>query len=88
MRWHKVQYACEEPGCARKAFTEAIEEIPAGARCTGRLRRHGAARIGAGAAVSTAAAGLLSWPIAHAAFVQLAAAELSEPGPGDPPGYR
>lgn len=39
MRWHKVQFACEEDLCPRKAFTESIGELPARARVTGRLRR-------------------------------------------------
>ena len=32
VRWHKVQYACREKLCGRKAFTEQIGELPAGAR--------------------------------------------------------
>ncbi len=27
-RWHKVQYACREALCGRKAFTEQIAEVP------------------------------------------------------------
>lgn len=80
VRWHKVQYACCEARCPRKAFTEQIGELPAGARLTGRLRRHVAGLVGAGAAVSAAADGLMSWPVAHAAYVRLADALLSEPG--------
>jgi transposase len=81
LRWHKVQYACREKPCPRKAFTEQIPEVPAGARVTGRLRRHVARAVGEGAAVSVAGAGLLSWPIAHAAWVVHADALLAEPQP-------
>ncbi len=79
VRWHKVQYACRETACPRKAFTEAIAEIPAGSRLTGRLRRYVARRVEEGSAVSVAAAELMSWPIAHAAFVAGADAQLPEP---------
>jgi hypothetical protein len=33
------QYRCVEEACPRKAFTECIPELPAGARVTGRPRR-------------------------------------------------
>lgn len=81
VRWHKRQYACRESGCPRKAFTEQIAEIPAGSRVTGRLRRHLAERVAQGLAVSLAADGLVSWPIAHAAFVAHADRVLREPEP-------
>ncbi len=81
LRWHKVQYACREKRCVRKAFTEQTAEVPAGARLTGRLRRHVAATVGDGAAVSTACAGLMSWPIAHVAWARHADAALTEPEP-------
>jgi len=64
VRWHKVQYACRERRCPRKAFTEQIAELPAGARITHRLRRQVGAAVGDGQAVSVAGAGLMSWPIA------------------------
>lgn len=81
VRWHKVQYACQESACARKAFTEQIGEVPAGARVTGRLRRHVADRIGDGLPVSVAGEGLLGWPAAHAAFVAAVTAQLPDPEP-------
>jgi transposase len=81
VRWHKVQYACREEPCPRKAFTEAIGEVPAGARVTGRLRRHVAVRVGQGLAVSVAGDGLLSWPVANAAWVEHAEGLLAEPEP-------
>ena len=88
VRWHKVQYACVEVACARRAFTEKIPELPAGARVTGRLRRHVADRIGDGLSVSVAGAGLLGWPAAHAAFVAAVCAQLPEPGAGAGAGDR
>ena len=79
VRWHKVQYACREVVCDRAAFTEQIDELPAGARVTGRLLRHVAGRVGDGLPVSGACAGLMSWPIAHAAFIASADAQLLDP---------
>ncbi len=81
VRWRKIQYRCAESVCGRRAFTEQISEIPARARVTGRLRRHVADRIGDGLAVSSACAEVMSWPIAHAAFVAAAAAQLVDPEP-------
>ncbi len=85
MRWHKVQFACREKLCGRKAFTEQIGELPAGARVTGRLRRHVAKTVGDGAAVSVACAGLMSWPIAHAAWVQHGGVQVRHSRPGREP---
>jgi transposase len=81
VRWHKIQYICQESACARKAFTEQIEEVPAGARVTGRLRRHVAGRIGEGLPVSVAGEGLLGWPAAHDAFVAAVVEQLPDPEP-------
>ena len=83
VRWHKVQYACQETACARRAFTEQIDEVPAGSRVTGRLRRHVADRIGDGLSVAVAGAGLLGWPAAHEAFVAAVTAQLPDPEPVD-----
>ncbi|MDZ7578136.1 MAG: ISL3 family transposase [Candidatus Nanopelagicales bacterium] len=80
VRWHKTQYACREQSCPRKAFTECVREIPAGARATGRLRRAAADAVAAGASVAAAVREHgLSWPIVHAAFVAKADAQLVEP---------
>jgi hypothetical protein len=81
VRWHKRQFRCREVPCPRKAFTEQIAELPAGARVTGRLRRHVARRVADGLAVSVAGGGLLSWPISHAAWVRHADHLLAEPEP-------
>ena len=88
VRWHKIQYACREADCERRAFTEQIGELPAGARVTGRLRRQVADRIGEGLPVSIAGAGLLGWPATHAAFVAAANAQLPDPDPGERAGDR
>ncbi|MCA1702737.1 MAG: ISL3 family transposase [Actinobacteria bacterium] len=82
VRWHKAQYACREELCPRKAFTEQIGEVPAGARVTGRLRRAAGKAVGGGQAVSGAAADFgISWPVVHHAFVARADALLAEPAP-------
>jgi transposase len=81
VRWHKRQWSCREQPCPRKAFTDQIAELPAGARVTGRLRRHVAGRVADGLAVSVAGGGLISWPISHAAWVQHADGALGDPDP-------
>lgn len=45
------------------------EQLPAGARVTGRLRRCIAVWVAEGLAVSVAGGALLSWPVNHAAWV-------------------
>jgi transposase len=81
--WHKRRWRCGEPACARRSFTEAIEEIPARARTTGRLRRAIAAAVGDAYRLVAEAAGSfgVSWPTAHAAVVQAAEAAAAEPEP-------
>lgn len=81
VRWHKVQYFCAAELCPRKAFTEQIAQLPAGSRVTGRLRQQVAGQVAGGLPVSVACAGLMSWPVAHAAFVAHADAQLAEPDP-------
>ena len=82
VRWRKVQFACREKPCPRKAFTEQIAELPAGARVTGRLRRAAARAVGAGQAVSGAVTAFgVSWPTVHDAFVVHADALLATPSP-------
>jgi transposase len=67
----------------RGSFTEAIDEIPAGRRTTGRLRRGIGAAVGDAcrSVAEVAAAHGVSWPTAHAAFVEYAEALLVEPEP-------
>jgi transposase len=66
------------PGCARLSFTESIEQVPAGWRTTGRLRTAMGAAIGdvARSVSEVATAFAISWPTAHAAFVEHADALL------------
>lgn len=66
--WHKRRWRCVESTCARGSFTEAIEEVPAGWRTTGRLRRAIAAAVGDACRSVAEAAGSwgVSWPTAHA----------------------
>lgn len=81
--WHKARWRCVEPACARLSFTESVAEVPAGSRTTGRLRRAvGVAVADACRSVAEVAAAYgLSWPTAHAAVIELAGRELTEPGP-------
>ena len=67
----------------RGSFTEAIEEIPARARTTGRLRRAIGAAVGEAcrSVAEVAVAHGVSWPTAHAAFVEYAEALLASPEP-------
>jgi len=76
VRWHKVQYACRERQCPRKAFTEQIAELPAGARITHRLRRQVGAAVGDGQAVSVAGAGLNALARVSKGHAELVAATI------------
>jgi transposase len=81
--WHKRRWRCSEPSCARRSFTEAIEEIPTRTRTTGRLRRAIASAVGdACRSVAEVADSFgVSWPTAHAAVVEAAEAAAAEPEP-------
>jgi dipeptidyl aminopeptidase/acylaminoacyl peptidase len=68
LRWHKRRWRCRRPDCARESFTERIDELPARARTTGRLRRAIAAAVSAGRSVGRGR----SYP----------SAELAHGGPG------
>ncbi len=63
--------------------TEAIGEVPAGRRTTGRLRRAIAAAVGDACRSVADAAGSwgVSWPTAHAAVTEAAEAAAGEPEP-------
>jgi transposase len=69
--WHKTRWRCVESTCARGSFTEAIGEVPAGMRTTGRLRRAMAVAVGDAcrSVAEVAGAFAVSWPTAHASFV-------------------
>ena len=81
--WHKRRWRCREALCPRQSFTEAIGEVPTGARTTRRLRGAIAVAVGdANRAVSEVAAAFgVTWPTAHAAFVEVADRELAAPAP-------
>jgi transposase len=83
LRWTKTRWRCREDYCARASFTEAIAQIPARARTTGRLRTQIGAAIGEAARSVTevAIAHGVSWPTAHRAFVAHAEELLDEPEP-------
>jgi transposase len=80
LRWRKRRWHCDQPGCGRKTFTEAVEQVPARARLTDRLRRTaGAAVADAGRTIVQSARDHgLSWPVVSAAFTEYAAAVLPE----------
>ena len=81
--WHKRRWRCREALCERQSFTETIGEVPSGARTTRRLREAIAVAVGdANRAVSEVADAFgVSWPTAHAAFVEVADRELGPPAP-------
>lgn len=83
VRWHKTRWRCREDYCEKSSFTEAIEQLPARARATARLRTAIGEAIGdAGRSVAeVAGAHRVSWPTAHRAFVDHAEAQLAEPEP-------
>jgi hypothetical protein len=67
--WHKRRWRCSEPRCARKSFTEAIDELSAGGRTTGRLRRAIGSAVGdvRRSVAEAADSSGRSWPTAHTA---------------------
>lgn len=83
VRWNKARWRCREDYCERGSFTEAIEQVPARARTTRRLRTAIGSAIGQAARSVTevAVAHAVSWPTAHAAFVEHARTLLGEPAP-------
>jgi transposase len=81
--WRKRRWRCRVVECPRGSFTESVLEVPARARVTGRVRRAIGAAVGdANRAVSEVAEAFgVSWPTAHAAVIDAAAAALREPEP-------
>ncbi|HYZ36608.1 MAG TPA: transposase family protein [Pseudonocardiaceae bacterium] len=81
--WDKRRWRCRESTCGRLSFTEAIAEVPAGRRTTGRLRRAIAAAVGDACrpvAEVTDSFGV-SWPTAHTAVSEAAETVVGEPEP-------
>lgn len=83
VQWAKTRWRCREDYCERGSFTEAIAQVPARARTTGRLRTQIGVAIGdaARSVIEVATAHGVSWPTAHRAFVAHADAVLGEPEP-------
>jgi transposase len=82
--WAKRRWKCQEPGCPRKTFTEAVPQVPPRCRLTGRLRELAGADVaGRGCTVAEAARWHgISWPVAHQAFAGQADPVLAQlPGP-------
>lgn len=78
--WHKTRWRCLESLCVRGSFTESLPQVPARSRLTTRLRQ----LVGAGVAegfscvLSAARAHGVSWPVAHAAFVEHVTPQLEQ----------
>lgn len=82
VRWHKSRWRCREPRCPRKSFTETIEEVPAGMRTTGRLRRTVADAVADNRCVREVATSHgLSWPTAQRAVAARDAEQTGPPAP-------
>ena len=82
--WVKRRWRCDEPGCPRRSFTEAVPAVPPRKRLTSRLRAAaGAAVADAGRTVVQAARDHdMSWPVVAAAFTDHARAVLpAQPEP-------
>ena len=72
--WVKRRWKCDEPGCARKTFTEWVPQVPPRCRLTARLREQAGAEVaerGITPAEAARHAGV-SWPVAHEAFAAAA----------------
>jgi transposase len=82
LRWHKRRWRCRRADCPRESFTERIDELPARARTTGRLRRAVAGAVSAGRSVAEVAlTHRLSWPTVARAVGAHAERVLGEPEP-------
>lgn len=80
LRWRKRRWHCDQQECDRKTFTEAVDQVPARARLTDRLRRAAAAAVAdAGRTIVQSARDHgLSWPVVSAAFTHHATAVLPD----------
>jgi transposase len=78
--WRKRRWHCDEVGCLRRSFTEAVPAIPPRKRLTGRLRAAAGAAVADGGrtVVQSARDHGMSWPIVAAAFTDHATAVLPE----------
>ncbi|HEV8560637.1 MAG TPA: ISL3 family transposase [Actinophytocola sp.] len=80
LRWRKRRWVCDRADCPRGTFTEQVEQVPARARITTRLRAAAGAAVGDGGRtiVQSARDHGLSWPVTAAAFAAHAARVLPE----------
>lgn len=70
LRWHKRRWRCLERACARRTFTEQVDQVPAGMRTTTRLRCAMAEAVAVGRCeAEVAEAHDVSWPTVHRAVV-------------------
>ncbi|WHU47074.1 ISL3 family transposase [Gordonia sp. L191] len=83
LRWNKTRYYCQNSGCERRSFTESLQQVPPRRRTTTRLRTQIGRSIGEAArsVIEVAAAAGVSWPTAHAAFVEHAEEVLADVEP-------
>jgi transposase len=82
VQWRKRRWRCRTEGCARRTFTEAVAQVPAGMRTTTRLRAALAVAVEDGRdQAEVAAAHRVSWPTVQRAVVARGAVELVEPAP-------
>lgn len=81
--WHKRRWRCKESRCPKKTFTESIPTIPAGGRCTTRLKdQMGEAVAEQGRCVAEVARHFgASWHTAHDAFATWVKPMLAAPLP-------
>ena len=72
--WVRRRWKCDEPGCARKTFTEWVPQVPPRCRLTRRLREQAGAEVAERGITPAGAArhAEVSWPVAHAAFAAAA----------------
>jgi transposase len=83
LRWRKRRWFCDKESCPRRTFTEQVDQVPARARLTARLRSAAGAAVADGgrAIVQSARDHGISWPIVAAAFTVHAQAALSAVAP-------
>lgn len=82
--WRKRRWCCDEPGCRRQSFTEAVADVPPRKRLTRRLRASAGAAVAdrGRTVVQSARDHEVSWPVVAAAFAAHAVAVLPvEPAP-------
>ena len=78
--WCKRRWKCEQPGCARKTFTESLPAVPPRCRLTSRLRELAGAEVAERGCTVAEAARFhgISWPVVHRAFCDQAGPMLAQ----------